>query len=573
MAATAGGTMTADRQNTRDAHAQGQEPPRPRPNVLWISTHDINPDLGCYRGIWPSAEVAITPHLDALAAEGVRFDHAFAMTPVCAPSRASIMTGCFPTSVGMHNMRSKAVPPPEVRLLSEYFRMNGYYATNNSFTDFQVPLPGTAFDECSPTAHWRNRPDRTQPFFAAFHGMATHESQLYLGDGEFAERTAGLLPAQRHDSARVPVPPYHPDTDAFRTAWARYHDLVTVMDGWVGELLAQLDEDGLAENTIVVFWSDHGAGFPRAKRWATEAGLRVPVIIRWPAGIEGGRTRSDVMHLADIAPTMLTLAGIDVPDHFQTRSLFDATGSDLRQGEYAFGGRDRMDEQRDSSRTARDGRYRYIVHRHPDRSPMQLQHFAEQFATWRDLRALVNEEARQLAAGRQPDRLTPLQRRTTAPSKPLHELYDLAEDPHETVNLADDPAYADVVTRLSSALDEWVTGMGDLGLVDEDELIRRWRPDGTTPATAPPVKGVGAGSSLTLQSATDGALIGWTWDPPVPDAPALTFQERINGAPESDGRLWHIYTGPLPPSVRPRWARAWRLGFEGSSDVELPVSA
>lgn len=540
---------------------------------MWISTHDINPDLGCYRGIWPGAEAAHTPNVDALAEEGVRFDNAFATTPVCAPSRSSIMTGCFPTAIGTHNMRSKAIPPPEVRLLSEYFRMAGYFATNNVFTDFQVHLPGTAFDDCSPTAHWRDRPDTAQPFFAAFHGMATHESQIYLDDTAFAERTAGLSPDARHDPADVPVPPYHPDTEAFRTAWARYHDLVTVMDGWVGNILAQIEEDGLVDNTIVVFWSDHGAGFPRAKRWATEAGLRIPLIVRYPGKVAGGRARTDVVHLADIAPTMLSLAGIEIPEHMQMTPLFDADGEDREQGEYVFGARDRMDEQRDSSRTVRDERYRYIRHRHPDRSPMQLQQFAEKFPTWQNLRTLVNEEARQLAAGMKPDQLSALQRRVTGPRKPAHELYDLSVDPHETTNLVGDVTHADTLERLSSALDGWLSEFDDLGLIDEEELMDRWWPEGRTPVTAKPVASSTDDGSIQLSCETEGALIGWTADPPQPDAHPLSFQDTINGAPESDGRRWKIVTAALEPSSTPKWVRAWRLGYHGSEEITVTPAA
>lgn len=543
-----------------------------RPNILWISTHDINPDLGCYRGVWPGADVASTPNLDALAAAGVRFDQAFATSPVCAPSRSAVMTGCFPTSIGTHHMRSKAVPPPEVRLLSEYFRMAGYYATNNVFTDFQVEVPGTAFDACSATAHWRGRADLEQPFFAAFHGMTTHESQIYLEDDEFARVTAGLSAAERHDPDAVPIPPYHLDTDVFRIAWARYHDLVAVMDAWVGDLLSQLDADGLADDTIVVFWSDHGAGFPRAKRWPSEAGLRVPVIVRWPGRVAGGRARTDVIHLADLAPTMLRMAGLEVPAHMQARPLFDENGEDLEQGEYAFGGRDRMDEQRDSSRTVRDQRYRYVRHRHPDRSPMQLQHFAERFPTWRQLRRYVNDEARQRAAGETADRLTPLQRRVTGPCKPEEELYDLAEDPHETRDLAKEPEHAATLARLSGALDDWLERVGDLGLVDEDELIAAWRPGGEWRVTEAPTATIEPDGSVRLDCRTEGALIGWTPDPPRTDMPERTLQERISGDPEPDGRRWQVYTEPLPPAHTDRWARAWRLGYRGSDDVPLPAT-
>lgn len=543
-------------------------PTSTRPHILWISTHDINPHLGCYAGAYPGAEVADTPHLDALAAEGIRFDNAFATTPVCAPSRSALMTGCFPTSIGTQDMRVKAVPPPEVRLLSEYLRAGGYYATNNWFTDLQVHLPGTAFDECSATAHWRNRPDEDTPFFAAFHGMATHESQLYLDDADFARATAALPDERRHAPQDVPLPPYHLDAPAFRTAWARYHDLISVMDAWVGDLLGQLADDGLADDTIVVFWGDHGAGFPRAKRSATEAGLHVPLIVRWPARITGGQVRTDVVHLADLAPSILTMAGLPVPRHMQFSPLFDADGRNVSQGRYAFGGRDRMDEQRDSSRTVRDERFRLTRHRHPDRSPLQHQYFAEKFPTWQALRTAVNDEARSRAAGLDPDRLTPLQRRVTAERKPDRELYDLIADPHETVDLADDPAYADDAARLERALDEWLERVGDLGEVPEDELARRWRPDGTDPVTATPTAAHDASGAVVLRCATEGALIGWRADAP-PAEPELTLQQRINGDPV-DPYGWTIYTGPLrPPHDGPIWARAWRLGGAASAAVRV----
>ena len=542
-----------------------------RPNILWISTHDINPELGCYRGVWPGAEAAVTPNLDAFATEGTRFDNAFAVAPVCAPSRSSIMTGCFPTSIGTHNMRSKAVPPPEVRLLSEYFRQAGYYATNNVFTDFQLPVPGTAFDDCSPTAHWRNRPDPDQPFFASFHGMVTHESQIYLDDDDFVRVTSELPDGARHDPETVPVPPYHPDDEVFRTAWARYHDLISSMDAWVGRILSELAEDGLERDTIVVFWSDHGAGFPRAKRWATEAGLRIPLIVRWPGRVAADAARDDVVHLADIAPSMLRMAGLDVPEHMQTTPLFDAAGFAHEQGEYAFGGRDRMDEQRDSSRTVRNRRFRYVRHAHPDRSPFQHQQFAEKFSTWRDLRGRVNDEARQRAAGDPEDRLTPLQRRVTAETKPVEELYDIAADPHETVDLATDPQFREVRDELAAALDGWIERVGDLGVVDEEELIRSWRPEGTVPTTpAPRVLARGDGS-VELSCDTDGALVAWTSEPPVA-LPERGLQERIGGNPEQDGRVWRIAVGALPPSDEERWARAWRLGHLGSDDVRIPAA-
>jgi N-sulfoglucosamine sulfohydrolase len=542
-------------------------------NVLWISTHDINPHLGTYHGVYPGAEYAVTPNLDRLAGEGVRFDNAYATTPVCGPSRSAIVTGCFPTSIGTMHMRTKAVPPPEVRMLPEYFREAGYYTTNNWFTDFQVPTPVTAFDDCGPAAHWRNRPDPEQPFFAAFHGMVTHESQIYLDDEAFAARTAHVRDEDRHDPARAPLPPYYPDTDVFRQAWARYHDLITEMDHWAGELLAQLADDGLADDTIVVFWSDHGVGMPRGKRWVHESGLRVPLIIRWPGVLDPGTARDDLVGLMDLAPTMLRACGLPIPDHMHAVPLIDADRRLIdRPNEYVVGARDRMDEQQDTSRTVRDDRYRYIRHHHPDRSPMQYCHYPDHFSTWAELRRLAKDEANQLAVGEPPGRLTPLQRSLVAPAKPREELYDLVADPHEERNLADDPEHRDALERLRAALDAWTERYGDLGLVPEAELVETWRPGGRWQVTEPPVTRV-VDDALTATSATPGASVAWTADPPdVAQRSGLSRFEAAHGAPVTDGRRWFLLCAATPaPRDCPVWLRACRLGYETSTEVLVPA--
>ena len=538
-----------------------------RPNVLWISTHDINPHLGTYAGVWPGAEQASTPNLDRLAAQGVRYDNAFATAPVCAPSRSSIMTGCFPTAIGTHPMRTKAVPPPEVHLLSEYFRAAGYFTTNSSFTDFQVDTPMVLYDELGDDAHWRHRPEGA-PFFSAFHGLITHESRIYLDDEEFAAATSHVQADQRHDPEAVSLPPYHPDTEVFRRSWARYLDLVTEMDHWAGQILAELEGDGLAESTIVVFWSDHGLGMPRGKRWVYESGLREPLIVRWPGRLAPGQARTELVHLMDLAPTMLTMCGLDVPEHMHGKAFLDADGSPHAPNEYVFAARDRMDEQEDASRTVRDERYRYIRHLHPDRSGMQYCYYPDHLDTWAEMRRLTAEEGRQLSLGTLPDQLTPLQRGLTSPAKGAAELYDLQADPFETVNLADDPAHAEVVARLDAALDWWTATYGDLGLVPEAELIERWRPHGVAPVTSPPVARLVDGT-LELDCPTDGATLGWTTTPPGREPPRPPMARAV-GTPADDGRRWRLYAGPVSaPAGTTVWVRAWRLGWEPSDEVEV----
>ena len=543
------------------------------PHILWISCHDISPDLGCYAGVSPGAEYALTPNLDQLAAEGARYDNAFAVAPVCAPSRSAIITGMYPTAIGTMHMRSRAVPPPEVRCFPEYLRMAGYYCTNNFFTDFQFTTPITVWDACDPQAHWRNRPDPAQPFFAVFHAMVTHESQIYVDDEQYQKNTAMLTATQRHDPATAPLPPYYPDTAVFRQAWARYSDNVTAMDHWAGDLLRQLDEDGLREQTLVVFWSDHGRGFPRAKRWPYEAGLHEPLLVRWPGKILAGTVRTEPVSLMDLGPTMLASAGLPVPEQMHGRPLVDAQGVfDPIPREYVFGHRDRMDETEDTMRTVRDVRFRYIRNYHPDRPYAQHLDYAESMPTWRELRRLHFDEATLRGKGEAPNLLTPAQRLFLATTKPAEELYDVRIDPHEIHNLAGNPEYTTDLTRLREAVDRWQQTYGDLGLPPEEELIERWRPGGRHPVTEPPQIAV-EGGQVTASCATVGAVIAWTVDPPTTPAPPqsrfATAMVDIMGAPEPDGRTWRLYTGPVAADGQTRWFRACRIGYSDSEDIAI----
>ncbi|MDZ4718490.1 MAG: sulfatase [Roseiflexaceae bacterium] len=545
----------------------------PRPNIVWLTTHDIGPDLNCYAGIWPGAEYANTPNLDQLAAAGARYDNAFATTPVCAPSRSAILTGMYPTAIGTMHMRSRAVPPAEVVCFPEYLRAAGYYCTNNAFSDFQFQVPVTVWDDHGPQAHWRNRPDPTQPFFAAFHGMVTHESQVVANDEQYQHNTKRLSPDQRHDPAAAPLPPYYPDTPVFRQAWARYSDNITALDYMVGDLLRQLEEDGLANTTLVVFWSDHGRGMPRAKRWPYDSGLRVPLIMRWPGRIAPHTQRTELASLMDLAATMLEVAGLPVPAHMHAQPLIDAHGQSAAQPrDLIFGHRDRMDEQEDTIRTVRDSRFRYIRNYHPDRSGMQHHEYADRMATWQEFRRLYFEEATQRGRGEVPNLLTQVQRRVLASSKPAEELYDLHADPYEIENIADDPRYAADVERLRNALQQWQQEYGDLGLIPEAELIERWRPGGLPQITEPPVLQIVEGR-LSATCATTGASIGWTTDPP--ELPiALSPFSRITGDPETDGRSWNLYSAPIPaPAGTTIWFRAHRLGYQASIDAAITIES
>ncbi|NQT53943.1 sulfatase, partial [bacterium] len=291
------------------AAARAAEPEAPRPNILWLTCEDISPDLGCY-----GVDYARTPRLDALAKEGVRYTHAYGITGVCAPNRSCLVTGVYPSSLGSHGMRSATRLPARIKCFPEYLRRAGYYCTNNSKTDYNFPVPRTAWNESSRTAHWRRRKPG-QPFFSVFNFTACHESQIRAPEKRYQANTRRLTPDQRHDPAKAPVPPFHPDTPEVRRDWARYHDNITALDYWVADRLKELADAGLADDTIVFFFSDHGAGMPGVKKWVWDAGLRVPFIVRFPAkrapaapGKPG--TASDrLVSFVDFAPTVLSLAG------------------------------------------------------------------------------------------------------------------------------------------------------------------------------------------------------------------------------------------------------------------------
>ncbi len=524
------------------AHAQGAV----RPNILWISAEDLSPDLGCYGDVY-----ARTPHLDKLAREGARFTNAFAVSPVCAPSRSSIITGMYPTSIGTHHMRSQGVPPPQVKCFPEYLRAAGYYCTNNAKTDYNFPAPVTAWDENSGRAHWRNRADKSQPFFAVFNLMVTHESQIRADEETYQKNTAALTDAERHDPTKATLPPYYPDTPLVRRDWARYHDNITAMDKQAAALLRQLEEDGLAENTVVVFWGDHGRGLPRAKRWVYDSGLRVPLLVRWPGKIRPGTVSENLVSLFDLAPTVLSVAGVKPPAYMQARAFLGAHAATAPR-DYVFAHRDRMDETYDRIRAVRDTRFKYIRNFEPGKPYAQFIGYGELMPTLSEMRRLHKEEAALMGQGKLPDLLTPAQRLFFKPEKPAEELYDTVADPHEINNLAGDPKHASTLTKMRHALVDWQKETNDLGAVPEADLIARWRPGGVWPVTAAPVAKRENGK-LTLSCPTEGASLAYTTD-----------------AGDGGPYRWRLYTAPVavPPGAIVR-ARACRLGFRDSADVTV----
>lgn len=429
------------------------QPPK-RPNILWISIEDSSPQLGCY-----GDRLAITPNVDRLATEGVRFTNAYSVIGVCAPSRSAMITAVYPTSIGTQHMRSNATPPPGIRCFPEYLREAGYYCTNNAKTDYNFPAPKAAWDASSKRAHWKNRPAGT-PFFSVFNLEISHESQILHRGKKHEEVTARLTPEQRRDPARVTVPPYYIDTPEVRRDLANVHDNLTQMDYQAGDLLRELDEAGLAQDTIVFFWADHGVGLPRSKRWLYQSSTHVPLIVRIPEKLRvagqgaPGSTNDELVSLMDLGPTALHLAGVPLPSHFQARAFLGANLSPKRKFVYGF--RDRMDERYDMVRSVFDGRYRYIRNFDWHRPHYQYMNTSEENATMAEMRK-----------AHEAGTLPPAVEKYFQP-KPPEELYDVTADPHEMNNLA--AARPEVLANLRKECVAWMREVKDVGLIPEGEL-------------------------------------------------------------------------------------------------------
>ncbi len=464
-----------------------------RPNIVWIIAEDISPDLGCY-----GVHYARTPVADQLAADGVQYTQGFSVSGVCAPSRSALATGMYPTSIGTMHMRTRVAPPADVKCFTEALRSAGYYCCNDGKTDYQFEEPFTAWDHNAPEAHWRNRPRADQSFFAVFNHRVCHESQIRVSESERRANLRRLRPDERHDPAKAELPPYYPDTPAVRVDWARYHDNVTAFDYQTGDLLRELDEDGLTQDTVVFLFGDHGRGLPRAKRWIYDSGIHVPLIVRWPGVLDEGTVSDQLVSFVDFGPTVLSIAGVDIPPAMQgVPFLGDQSGSRRR---YVFAARDRMDETYDRIRAVRDGRFKYLRNCQTDKPYAQHIGYMNEMPTMREWRRL-SAEGRLVG----PQRLF-------FQNKPPEELCDTVADPHEVNNLAADPQHDDTLWRMRKASDSWTVEFGDQGSVPEFAMMQSMRPGGRYELTEPvqiDVAKLGGAAQVRLRCLTEGASIGY----------------------------------------------------------------
>ncbi|WP_234572959.1 sulfatase-like hydrolase/transferase [Rhodohalobacter sp. 614A] len=418
-----------------------------RPNILWLVSEDNSPYISAY-----GDGFAATPNIDRLADSGFTYTHAYANAPVCAPARNTIITGMYPPSNGTQHMRSNYPVTELIQFFPQLLKNSGYYVTNNSKEDYNIAEEQTngIWNESSNEAHYNNR-EEDQPFFAVFNTNITHESSLFRvkPDEEL-----------RHDPAEVDLPPYHPDTPELRQQWAQYYDNIEDMDAWVGDKLRELEMSGEADNTIIFYYGDHGGVLPRSKRFVYETGTRVPLVISipekykdlWPAGQPGSKV-DRMVSFVDLAPTILSIAGVEVPDIMQGHAFLGDQATDPSEYVYMFRGR--MDERYDMSRAARNRRFRYIRNYMPFRMYGQNVDFlfiATGAQSWRQTCAAGNcNEVQNRFFG----------------TKPVEELYDTQNDPWEVHNLVDNPEYQDVLNEMRAETKGWMVEIKDTGVMPE----------------------------------------------------------------------------------------------------------
>ncbi len=429
-----------------------------KPNVLWITCEDVSPYLGCYGDPY-----ATTPNLDRLAGQGIVFTNAYATAPVCAPSRSCLITGVYATSTGTQHLRSEVPLPARIEPFPKLLRANGYYCSNNYKEDYNF-TDSSIWDDSSHTAHWRNR-RAYQPFFSVFNIMTTHQGQINGSDQAFFDKYGSQLDEnERHKPEALPLPPYYPDTPMVRKIWARYYDLITIMDKQVGDLLAQLEGDGLADDTIVFFFSDHGLGLPRFKRTLYDSGLHVPLMVRFPpryqhlAPLPAGSRTDQLVSFVDFAPTMLSLVALPVlPETMQGEPFLGPLRTTPRK--YIYGASSRVDEVYEMSRCVRGKRFKYIRHFMPHLPYVQPSEYPDRAEIMQEFRRLVKAGA-----------LIGPQEALWQPTKPLEELYDTQADPHEIHNLAHSPAFAEELSHMRHELRSWMLETRDTGLLPEAEM-------------------------------------------------------------------------------------------------------
>lgn len=422
-----------------------------RPNVVWIIAEDMSRHFH-YQG----EPLVQTPNVDRLAAEGINFTHAFVTAPVCSTARSALITGMYQTSIGAQHHRSgrgkiKLHLPENVTLVPKLFQDAGYYTVNTAYpwlkegiakTDYNFEWDSSIYDGND----WSQRAEG-QPFFAQIQlhgGKLRHNKQFHVDEADQIKPTD------------VKLPPYYPSDPVLQEDWAAYLETVQVTDAEVGQILARLESEGVADNTYIFFITDHGISHVRGKQFLYDEGIRIPFIVKGPH-LQAGQVRNDLVLHIDLAATSLALAGLEIPTWMQAENIL---AQDYTEREFVISARDRCDETVDRIRSVRTERFKYIRNYYPMRPYLQP-------CAYKDNKP-IQQRMRELSAE---GKLNPVQALHMAATRPAEELYDLQADPWEVSNLADDPQYATELARLRQTLDAWIIQTGDQGEQPEPKAV------------------------------------------------------------------------------------------------------
>lgn len=541
------------------------------PNILWLVAEDMGPYIP------PFGDTTVaTPNLSKLASEGVIYPNLFSTSGVCAPSRAAIATGMYPSSIGANHMRTnsytkerglpayEAIPPAEVKMISELLRKAGYYCTNNYKTDYQFKAPVTSWDESSPYAHWRNRGDG-QPFFSVFNFTTTHESGLFepygfreiesrhyhSGDRKYNWKNKGASHANNKSveskttihlpkDTKFNIPPYLVDNEATqRDMWKLYNNIAE-MDKQIGAILKQLEDDGLLDNTIVFFYGDHGGPLPREKRLIYDTGLNTPLIIRFPKKMQAGTKDNQLISFVDFAPTLLSLINQIPKSYMQGQAFLGKYKAKERQ--YIHAAADRFDAETDVIRAVRDKKFKYIRNYRPEQGYYLPIAYRERIPSMQELLKLQYE-----------GKLNDVQKQWFRERKPKEELFDCSVDPFELNNLAENPKHIDKLNELRAEMDSWLENIEDNPDLPERELIKHlWQDENAQPVTLNPTI-TNKNRKVSITCETEGASIGYKI---IKD--------------EKTPKPWIVYQNPIIlPNGAKLIAQAHRIGFKPSEIVHL----
>ena len=460
-------------------------------NILWLVCEDQSLFFSSYYD-----SIAKTPNINELASNAIVYDNFFAVSPVCSPSRSSIITGMYPTTIGTQHMRAyiknkgsinsktnlpiySAVPKRKVQFFTENLRKMGYYCSNNSKEDYNMEMSPLAWNESNKNAHWRNR-EENQPFFSVFNFNITHESRIWNN-------------YKKHSSDeinKVILPAFFPNNHTIKNDFVTNYKNIEKLDEQLGEIINQLKEDGLYENTVIFFFSDHGGPFPRYKRSIYDSGLKCPLIIKWTEKRNELRN-NQMISFIDLAPTILELTKSDTNHKMEGVSFYNQNNRD-----YIFAATDRFDEHTDKRRCVRNKEFKLIINCDTNSSIMKPVLYRQNMKTMRIL-----------------DSLNDLKKNTISmeswykKTKPKYELYDIVNDPYELNNLYNNKDYDSIFYELKKKLDNWIDG-SDYGNITENQILKEMWPNGEKPKLKDPSI-IQKDNGINIISNNNNSSVGW----------------------------------------------------------------